>query len=316
VCSGVSSAGRQAPCDVKPPVLVLLLLALAARGSPAQQMEPRTYSNVPVGMNFLIAGVAHTEGSVAVDPSLPLTNAKIASDVAFIAYARVFDLWGRSAKFDASLPYGRTSGSAEFAGQPVSRDIAGPGDARLRISTTFVGAPALPLEAFARYRQNTIMGASVELVVPTGQYDESKLVNIGANRWSIRPEFGISQAWGPLTAELSAGVTFFSDNEEFLGVSTREQAPIRSLQGHLIYTRPSGLWFAVTGTWYGGGRTSIDGVDKDDRQENVRVGVTAAVPVTRHSSIKVFASTGAYSRTNSDFDLLGVAYQYRWGAGF
>ena len=301
---------------MKSSVLVLLLFVFAFRDLPAQQMEPRAYSNAPVGMNFLIAGVAHYEGGVGVDPSLPLTNAKIESDVAFVAYARVFELWGRTAKFDASLPYGSTSGTAEFAGQPVSREIDGPGDARLRVSTSFFGAPALPLEAFARYRQDTIIGASLELVVPTGQYDETRLVNIGANRWSIRPELGISQAWGPLTAELSAGVTFFSDNEDFLGSSTREQAPIRSLQGHLIYTRPSGLWFAVTGTWFGGGRTSIDGVDKDDRQENLRVGVTAAVPVTRHSSIKVFASTGAYSRTNSDFDLLGVAYQYRWGAGF
>jgi hypothetical protein len=63
-----------------------------------------------------------------------------------------------------------------------------------------------------------------------------------------------------------------------------------------------------------GGRITLNGVGTDDRQSNVRGG-TLTLPVDRHNSIKLFGSTGVYSRTWSDFSALGIAWQFRWGAG-
>jgi hypothetical protein len=153
------------------------------------------------------------------------------------------------------------------------------------------------------------------VTAPAGQYDSSKLLNIGANRWSVKPEIGISKAVGPWTLELSTGVRFYTDNDDFLSGKTLEQDPIFSVQGHLIYHFGSGVWGAVDTTYYTGGRTTLDGVRGDDLQENVRVGVTLALPVDRHNSIKLYGSTGAFTRTGSDFNLVGIAWQYRWGAG-
>ena len=295
--------------------VLVLVVVFAAAGVQAQEIEPRAYSNIPVGVNFLIASYAHAEGGLALDPSVPLTNAEIRTDIAVFAYARSMNVWGQSGKISVIVPYAWTSGTAEFAGQPRERKISGSGDARFRFSVNFFGAPALSLKEFASYRQDTIIGASLELSVPSGQYDPDKLVNNGTNRWSIKPELGLSKAWAPWTAELSAAVRLFSDNEDFLSGRTREQDPIYSFQGHLIYGFRSGIWAAVTGTYFTGGRTEVDGVASDDLQNNSRLGVTLALPVSRHNSIKLYASTGISTRTGSDFDLIGIAWQYRWGGG-
>ena len=45
-------------------------------------------------------------------------------------------------------------------------------------------------------------------------------------------------------------------------------------------------------------------------------GATLALPVNRHHSIKLYASTGLSIRTGTDYDAVGAAWQYRWGEGF
>ena len=166
----------------------------------AQEIEPRAYSNAPIGVNFLIAGYAYTEGAVPFDTSLPVKNANLKTSSALLAYARVLDLWGKSAKFDAILPYTWLSGSAEREGEPVERNVSGFADPRFRLSVNLYGAPALTLQEFKDYEQDLIVGASLQVSVPSGQYDESKLVNIGTNRWFFKPEVGVFASLGSLDA--------------------------------------------------------------------------------------------------------------------
>ena len=308
--------GRVAPFPARQ-CAVLLVVILAAVGweAYAQDLEPRAYANTPVGLNFLLAGYAYSSGGVATDPSLPLQNADLDIHSTLLAYARALDVWGRSGKVDVVLPYAWLSGTAEFAGQPQAREVSGVVDPRLRLSVNFYGAPALTLKEFAGYKQDLILGASLQVSVPLGQYDADRLVNIGTNRWFFKPELGISKAWGPLTLEVAAGVSLYTDNRDFLDGKTRAQAPLYSVQGHVIYSLPYGIWVGVDGTYYTGGRTTIDGVESDDVQQNTRLGVTIALPVGRHHSVKLYASTGASTRTGGDFDTLGILWQYRWGGG-
>ena len=116
------------------------------------------------------------------------------------------------------------SGSADVAGQPRAREVSGFGDPRFRFSVNFSGAPALSLQEFAGYRQDLILGASLQ-VSALGQYDADKGVNIGTNRWSIKPELGLSKAFGPLTLELAAGVSMYTDNHDFFGGQTARRTP-------------------------------------------------------------------------------------------
>ena len=296
-------------------ILVAVFFAAIAVSVDAQQLEPRTYTNTPVGMNFLIAGYGYATGSIVSDPSIPLQNADIQNHEVVLAYARSLDVWGMSGKVDVILPYAWASGTAEFAGEFHERSVSGWGDLRLRFSVNFYGAPALSLKEFLDYKQDFILGASLQITVPLGQYDAERLFNIGMNRWTIKPELGISKAVGPLILELAAGASFYTDNDEFLGDRTRTQDPLYSLQGHIIYSLHSGIWFALDGTYYAGGSTSIDGMKEGDRLNNSRAGLTVAVPVTRHYSLKFYASTGVSARTGGDFDAVGVAWQARWGGG-
>lgn len=281
----------------------------------AQEIEPRAYTNAPIGVNFLIAGYAYTEGAVPFDASLPIKNANLKTSSAVLAYARVLELWGQSAKFDAIVPYTWLSGSAEAAGEAVERNVAGFADHRFRLSVNLYGAPALTLKEFKDYEQDLLVGASLQMSVPSGQYDESKLVNIGTNRWFFKPEVGISKALGPWTLEAQAAATFFTDNDEFFRGNTRAQDPIYSLQGHVIYGIRSGIWGSLDVTYFSGGRTTINGKPNEDLQQNWRVGGTLAFPVDARNSIKLYASSGVSSRTGNNYDLIGIAWQYRWGAG-
>jgi hypothetical protein len=297
-------------------VLVACATLLSVATASAQELEPRAYSNVPVGLNFAVASYAYSEGDVATDASAPIEDAEIELHSAFLAYARAFGLLGRSGKIDVVVPYAWLSGSALVAGMPRSRRVDGFADPRLRVSYSFFGAPALTLEEFADYEQDLVVGASLQVIAPLGHYDSDKLVNLGTNRWTFKPELGISKAWwGRLTTEFAGSVALYTDNDDFFGGKRREQDPLYSLQAHLIYSLHPGIWVSLDGTWYAGGETTVDGQTLDDHQENTRLGATFSFPVSRYVSLKVYAATGVETRTGGEFDVVGAALQVRWGAG-
>jgi hypothetical protein len=295
---------------------VALVVALASGATvQAQELEPRAYANAPVGLNFLILGYAYSQGDVAFEPSVPIEDAKLTVHGAFLAYARALDVWGRAGKLDVVLPYAWLSGTARVAGQLREREVSGLGDPRFRFSVLLYGAPALSATEFAEYTPDLIVGASLAVTAPLGQYDSDKLVNIGTNRWSVKPELGISKTLGAFTLEVDTSVTFYTTNDDFFGGRTLERDPLYAVQGHVIYHTRWGIWAAVDATYYTGGRTTIDG-KPGEPLENLRVGATLAIPIDRRNSIKLYGSTGAISRIGGNFDTFGIAWQYRWGAGF
>jgi hypothetical protein len=295
---------------------LLAVVIVLAPNAKAQEAEPRSYSNTPVGLNFLIAGYLYTQGKIAFDPELSIADAKFHSHTGALAYVRTLDVLGKSAKFDMILPYSFFSAKALVDGQPRDREMSGLGDPRFRFSINLLGAPALSAKEFANYKQDLIVGVSLQVSAPLGQYDDSKLLNLGNNRWSFRPELGISKAWGPWTAEFAPSVFYFTDNTDFFNGRTFAQAPIYFVRGHIIYNFESGVWVSLDGSYISGGRTTVNGVRGDNEQTNTRAGLTLALPVDRQNSIKFSASTGISTRTGSEFSALGVAWQYRWGTGY
>lgn len=292
-------------------ILVLFLISPVS----AQDLEPRAYTNIPVKLNFIIAGYSYMSGGVLFDPAVPLDNANIKINGTLFAYARSLSIGGLSGKFDVIVPYAWLSGTAEFQGEPVSREVSGLADTRLRMSVNFVGAPSLPISGFKDYKQDLVIGASLQVYLPTGQYDPEKLVNIGTHRFAFKPELGISKTIGHLMLELTGGAAFYTVNHNFYNGKTRSQAPIGSLQGHVNYNFAHGIWAAADGTYYWGGRTTLDGVEGNDLQKNTRLGLTFALPLNTRHSLKFTFSTGVSTRTGSDFTSIGVFWQYRWGGG-
>jgi hypothetical protein len=291
------------------------LLLLCAGAAHAQDIEPRAYSNAPVGVNFAIAGYVFTRGGLNFDGALPITDARLGTSNAIFAYARVLDLWGRTGKFDVIAPYTRLFGTAQFDGEPIERAV-------IRLQPSGVPAFGQPLRlagaAAARVRRMEAgpdrgrQRAGLATVgpirrQPPGQHRRQPLDDqAGA---------GVSKALGSWTLEMQAAATFFGDNDDFFGGHTRSQDPILSLQGHVIHSFPSGQWLSLDATWLSGGRTRIDGERGNDLQQNWRAGLIYALPLDRRHSLKFSASRGLWARTGNSFDALGVAWQYRWGGG-
>lgn len=302
-------------CVVKLVRFASVSLIIIGPGAGAEDLEPRSYANTPVGINFLLMGYSDLHGNVTANPSVPLQDAKLNIKTVVFAFARSLDVWGRSGKFDIIVPEAKLRGSALFAGEPRERNVTGLIDPRFRFSVNLYGAPALSLAEFPGYQQDVIIGASLAITAPLGQYDASRLINLGNNRWSFKPELGISKRLGAVTLELSGAGTFYTDNDEFFGGHTLSQDPIYQVQGHLIYAFSNGVWAALDATWFAGGSTSIDGVGNHDHQENTRYGFTLTLPLNRNHSLKLNASEGGHTRTGSEYDAIGIVWQYRFGGG-
>ena len=296
-------------------VLFTLIQLSLARETRAGEIEPRAYVNTPVGINFLLAGFSFSDGGLSTEASSPITDAQLEMPSGILAYARSLDVWGKSGKIDVIVPFSHLSGSATVAGETRERDVSGFNDPRLRFSVNLYGAPALSMEEFASYRQDVLIGASIQVSAPLGQYDEDKLVNLGNNRWFVKPDIGISKAWGDFTLELSSGIFLFTENDEFFGDRTLEQDPVFTTQLHATYNFGRGIWAALSGTYDYGGQTTVEGVSGDDIQKNTRMGATLALPVNRKNSIKLYASSAIETSVGTDYDLIGAVWQYRWGRG-
>lgn len=292
-------------------------LAFAGAGASdlgAQDLEPRAFSPVPVSVNFAALGYGYSFGNVLLDPSIPVEDGtgKVHSLVG--AYVRTFSFFGMSAKADAIVPVAFGDWEGQLAGQDTSRSASGFGDPSVRLTVNFVGAPALEMPRFMTYRQKTVVGASIRVVAPLGQYDNTKLINLGTNRWTFAPRVGVSQRAGHWNLEAVASAWFYTDNPDIQG-KRLEQDPLFALQGSVAYLFERGAWLAVDGGWGSGGRATVDGNKSETRQENARFGVTFAYPLTKRTSLKLAWIGGASTRLGADFDSFILLYQYRWGGG-
>jgi outer membrane putative beta-barrel porin/alpha-amylase len=290
-----------------------LLAAWPFGAALAQDLEPRLYTNVPVGFNFLGAGYSYSEGGVLFDPSVVLENAQVEVDGPVLGYGRSIGLGKLSGKIDGAIARVCLDGSADYEGERVTRNVCGLTDARARLTVNFLGAPALKPREFASYQQDWVFGGSVQIGLPVGDYDPARLVNIGTNRQSAKLEVGVSKNLTHWLLEVSLGETFFEDNDDFFGGRLREQDAITSLQGHAVYRFMSGVWLAVDATRYHGGQTTTNGVVNSNLQSNTRFGVTASLPINAKQSVKLAASSGVSTRAGTDFDSLVAVWQYAWG---
>jgi hypothetical protein len=275
-----------------------------------QELEPRAYSPSPVGTTFIGVSATRSAGGVFTDPSAPITDVDATVGVLGLAAGHTVGIGGRQVLLFALLPvvWGEAAGDVGEDRREVSR--RGLGDMRARVSIILAGAPAMTLAEFARRPRRTIVGASVTVAPPSGQYDPTKLVNLGANRWAIKPEIGVSVPAGRWTLDGYASVWWFSDNAQYYpGANLREQAPVLALQGHVSRTFGRRSWIAANLTWYRGGTTRINGVSREDLQQNTRLGATWSLPVGARQSVKVAYSAGATTRIGADFKTIAVAWQ-------
>ncbi len=292
-------------------VVCVLLAWWFAPGAFAQELEPRSFTNVPIDETFLALVVGRSEGDLSPTPSSPLQDAELRIDVGAIGVSRTFAFAGDSAKADVVV--GRTcyEGSAIFRGEFVEGRRCEYLDPSFKFTWNFYGAPATPIEDIRGLEPGLVIGASLALTAPWGTYDSSHLINAGANRWRVKPKLGMSKRTGRWFWELAAGVSWFEDNDDFFNGIYVEQDPLYSVSAHVIYTFDRG-WLSLDVNYFSGGQSTKDGVVQDDKQDNSRFGLTWSRPVNAHNVFKIFANTGVITRVGNDFDSFGLGWVYRF----
>jgi len=281
----------------------------------AQELEPRKYSNIPVGVNFVAVGYGYNQGNIFLDPALPVEDADATIHAAFVRYIRSFSLFGLPSKATVTAPWASGHWEGVVESDFRSRNATGFGDARIAIETLFWGAPALTKSEFAAYRPKTVAGASLDIIMPTGEYDPSKLVNLGSNRWVFNPEIGVAHNFEKWVVELGVAAGIYSDNDDFFGGNTLEQDDFFALKIGFVRTIRPGFWLSFNAAYGWGGQTSVGGITKDTEQSNARGGVTLAYAIRPNQGLVFSLASGYTWRAGPDFDSIGIAYQYSWGGG-
>lgn len=288
---------------------VLLLSPVVAS---AQELEPGAYWPLPKGLNIATIVASVNWGDVAFEPSLPVDDAAATISTTAFVLTRAFGVGGRSANAAVVLPVVGGHLEGRYLGEFTEVDRFGVGDPKLKFAVNLFGAPAMTPSEFAAYRQRLIAGVSVTVMPPLGQYDSSRLINLGTNRWSFKPEVGLARTYGKWVVELMVGGWFFTDNDNFAGGRTREQAPVVAMQVHVTHRFTPMMWLAADANFFAGGRTTIDGRPNLDLQRNSRIGATFSKALDRHQAIRASVSRGAYTTIGADFTSMALGYNYAW----
>lgn len=299
---------------------LLFTLCLASTVCHAQSLVPRAYVITPVGLNAILLTYSFYDGSIEFNGAVPITGAMAKVNVPIFSYYHAFNFFGRSANITASLPYGVGHYHGTVVGAEREAYRSGLLDAQFRLSVNLKGGQAMSPKEFSSWRQKTLIGTSLTVVTPTGQYDPTRLINWGSNRWAFKPEIGLSQRRGNWVLDGYAGVwlfttnpEFFSHNQFFPGTITQTQKPMGAIEAHLSYDVKPRLWFSLDANYWYGGRTSLNGVENlGTLQANSRIGTTASVPITRHQSLKFSYSDGSVIRYGGNYQNVSVAWQYSW----
>ena len=293
-------------------VISALLALLFSFTVSSQELEPRLLTNLPVGANFAVAGYSYGWGDLLLDPAIPVEDLNGKVHTFFAGYLRSFTLLGNSAKVDVVLPYSIGNWTGTVDGIDSSRHASGFGDLKARLSMTFTGAPAVRASGLGDYEQNLITGASIRLVVPTGKYENTRVINLGSNRFTINGTIGTSKKHKNWLFELYTAVWIFLPNNDFLEGNRLTQNPLGAFKVHAIRTLPKGNWIALDAGYGLGGTTLLNGETRDTRISTVRFGLTFAIPLSRHHALKIVGISGRRLERGPDFDAFAGVYQYGW----
>jgi len=272
-------------------------------------MEPRRWTVMPAGMNVIAAGYGRTNGDLFFDPVLEVKNADISVHTFYTTYVRAFTVANKSVRFDALIPWINIKWDGLLKGKSTIVERSGFADPRFRFSMILLNTAKNNTSSSSK----TVLGTAISLGVPLGNYYDNKLLNIGKNRYTIRPQIGIVHTEGKWSYELTGSIFFFTDNNKFNKGNKREQDPLYAVQSHLVYTLIKGVWTSV-GIGYGwGGLSHINGVNKDDKLGNVLSSLSFGFPLTKKQGMKLTYINGRTQKsTGGNLDTISIGWSMRF----
>jgi hypothetical protein len=310
-CPGHATSRTRRVCGA---AAVLASVAAGLCGAPglaAQELTPRAYWPAPEGVKVVIVGYSRVDGDVLFDSSVPVHGVVSRVRTTVLAYLQTYSLWGRTANVVLELPYAWGSSKGFVGEAPVRGSLSGFGDLDVTLGVNLLGAPSMTPAKFRALRTHprTILGASLKVVAPTGQYDENRLLNVGAHRWATRVELGYMIPLRPRwLLEIDAGGWVFGDDEDFVA-GKREQEPILEIQAHLVRRFRPGFWASLDANYFRGGRQTIGGHRLGGVDDNSRAGAMVVVPFGGRHAVKVGYFVPLHTESGGDYSQLLASYQ-------
>lgn len=274
----------------------------------AQDIQPRVYAPAPIGTNVVTLGYTYSYGSVLFDKTIPISNTEADINAFNVAYSRAVKLLNTTSRLDVVLPVvsGHWEGEVTNLSQNTYR--FGIADPVIRYAIFLKGAPALTKSEFADFKPKTIIGFTMRIQIPLGQYNSDQIINLGTNRWTFSPQLGIWRAFKQFTFEAYAGLWFFTKNSDFLG-NSKSQNPLATIQLHCSYAFKNSIWIAVSTRQSFGGAVTTGEREKFDPETNNRVGLSLAIPLSPKYNIRVSGTTGLSTTIGNDYTNVGIGLQ-------
>jgi hypothetical protein len=297
--------------------LIMMFCFSFACPSFAEELEPRRWSHLPINTNFFGGGYAYTEADIGFDPVLKIEDVEVELHTWVAKYIRTFSLLDKTARVSLLQAYQEGRWSGLLDGAPKSIKRSGWSDTVLRFAISLYGAPPLQGKEYGAYRAaaevETLVSAGLAVQLPTGDYMDDKLINLGNNRFTFRPQLGVTHKHGKWATEVTGIVALSTDNDEFFNGKKLEQEPLYIVHGHLVYDFRPGVWAGLSAGYNHGGKSTVDGTKKDDLKQNLAWALSFGFPLSRHLGVKVaYAGTRTQERTGVDSDTLAIGFSAFW----
>jgi len=294
------------------PCLFLIALHIPDRAC-GQFNDSRAYQNTPVGTNQLELGYAYEHANASLDTSLVVPGAKLNVNQGMIDYTRYFGFHHRLMWVEAGVPVAGLSGA--ISGTKIQGSTTGAGDSSYAFGMLLKGGKALTVEQFEYYQPTTTVGLSLAVTAPTGSYQANKILNLGSDRWSFKPElawshpFGREQKW---ECDAYANVSFYTDNRSYHGKEILRQDPLPGIEGHLSYSFTNNIWASLDTRYSFRGATTVGGVAQDNAQQNFILGTEMNISLNPKNSL-IFEFAKALVHNNGPAVVaFSVRYDYTW----
>ena len=301
----------------KRPVILCFALAVLHTCACAQFTDPRNYQNTPVGINQLELAYAYVHSNTSIDTSFIVSGAKFNLNQGLIDYTRYFALLHRLAWAEATIPIANLSGS--ITGTDITGSTTGTGDSAYSAGLLLKGGPALTPKQFANAETTTSIGLSLSTTAPTGQYDHNKLLNLGSDRWSFKPELAISMPFGPdqrWVFDAYANTYLYTNNDRYRGLEVLRQRALLGLEGHISYTFNNTIWASLDTRYSFLGATNVSGVNQNNSQQNFIVGSELVVSPSSRNSFTFEFAKAAIHKNGPALTGFAVRYDYTWGKDY
>jgi hypothetical protein len=304
----------------------VLLATMVAAGAlwvlPADAQVPARFywkglsdaNGVPVIVNSMSGNTNPFDPAHLVTP-----GANFDATLAIAGYAHTFSLFDRATMAAILVPMGRISGDVTTAVGTVSQSARGFGDPMLEFDINVLGPPAQKnIPDALRYEPGFSVDLLADLALPVGEYDNSQSLNIGQNRWYGRvgmPVVWQLGAWVPgrrTTVELLPAVWFFGNNTDYVG-QTLKTDPMFQLDAHLTRDFTERFWGAIDGSWYSGGKASINGVE-GKKLNNLGFGLTLGYTINENLNLTVGYKSTVNDSGPGDLKMDGfmISLVYGW----